>query len=973
MRIGIDIGSTTIKLVVLDSENKIVYKIYQRHNSEIYVGLSKILSNYMRAGYSHVAPVTITGSSAMGISDEFAISFVQEVIAGSLATKTLLPGTEVIIEIGGEDQKITFLKGHLDQRMNGVCAGGTGAFIDQMSELMNMEPYSLNMLAKEHKQIYSIASRCGVFAKTDIQSLLNQGARLEDISASIFQAVVNQTIAGLAQGRRIEGKVVFLGGPLTFLSELRERFVKTLELKDHYLPDDSEYFIAIGAALSSDYDQKINLVSWISEIQIRIKNIKNCRIKSIPLFNSSQEIDQFKIKHERDDFIYRNINDYIGNIVIGIDAGSTTTKVIVISEKIEILYQKYTYNNGKPIETIREILIDIYEKIDDRCKIISTGVTGYGESLIKQVFSIDVNEVETLAHKAAAVHVCEDVDLIVDIGGQDMKLMSIVNGQIDSIILNEACSSGCGSFISTFSESLGYDVDTFSRLAYKSKSPSELGSRCTIFMNSNIRQAQKNGDQIEDISAGLAISVVKNALYKVFRVKDLSNFGENIIVQGGTFNNDAVLRAFEKEIKKDVIRPNNSELMGALGIALIAIEERNDSTKLLGKYELENMEYIAQSTTCDNCMNKCVLSILDFTGGKKVVHGNRCSRGIDKDAIIQTNFFEFKLSLLEQYKFRTGSKTIGIPLVLNMYENLPFWTMFFSQLGLGVLVSNQSTKKTYERGQYSIPSDTVCYPGKIVHGHIEELVNANIDYIFYPCMTFNFDDNESLENNYNCPIVAYYPEVIYNNISNFNNKRFLFPYLSLNKKDAFTKQMKKMFCDIGIKLNKSEINQAYEDAVMEYLNFKDEIRYRAYDILEKAKKENAIVIVLAGRPYHVDPEINHGIAQFLESKGVYIVTEDSLCEFDSNLDINVLNQWTYHSRLYYAAQFVANLQDQKIALVQLVSFGCGLDAITVGETKRIVESTGKFYAQIKIDEMSNLGAIKIRLRSLISVIGGSVG
>ncbi len=970
MNIGIDIGSTTIKLVCIDDDNHILFKTYTRHFSKVNEYLVTIFAELMASIELDEVKISITGSAGMDIAEQLAIEFTQEVIAATVAVQKFQPHTDAVIEIGGEDVKVIFFGRTIEQRMNSTCAGGTGAFIDQMSKLLNITPQELNEIAKDHHKVYPIASRCGVFAKTDIQALLNQGVLKENIAISIFQAVVNQTIAGLAQGREFKGNICFLGGPLTFFSELRKQFIKTLKLKPNEVifPENSEYYMALGCAMNArdlapvkiqDIRKKLSSERIFSAVTNRLA----------PLFNTAAEKQEFLARHHQSDAQRIALGNYAKNIYIGIDAGSTTTKMIAIGENNEILYTYYQYNYGSVIDVVKEQLLHILNHKNPASAVHSVGVTGYGEELIKAAFNLDIGEVETIAHFEAAKHFMPEVDFIIDIGGQDMKCLKISNGAIESIVLNEACSSGCGSFISTFANSLNYTVEEFSQLALEAKSPVDLGSRCTIFMNSSVKQAQKEGADIEDIAAGLAISVVKNALYKVLRINSAADLGQNIVVQGGTFYNDAILRVFELETGTSVVRPSIAGLMGAFGIALLAKQHASDSTSMLPYADIK--EFAAESviTTCRRCSNNCSLTISKFSNGNKYISGNRCELGLGLSTRNETyDVSKFKLEYLKKLNSSKHPQRIGIPMVLNMFENLPFWVAFFNNLEVEVVCSSFSTRETYEMGQHTIPSDTVCYPAKVVHGHIEELLDANLETIFYPCIVYNFKEKQHPKNHYNCPVVASYPEVINNNVSRLKNVRYINPYLSLNEKKVFTKVIKPELESMGISKSTREIKLAYETGIKEYQKYKQAIVEYGQKALEFARKNNKKIIVLAGRPYHMDPEINHGITDLLSSLDIITLTEDCVASLADHSLSQVLNQWTYHTRLYDAAKYVAESDYQGIQLVQLVSFGCGLDAITSDETKRILESRGKIYTQIKIDEMSNLGAVKIRLRSLVSTM-----
>ena len=911
-KIGIDAGSTTLKCIVLNEEDKILYSNYERHYSKVREKLIEELENIKGIIENKKFKIAITGSAGYGISKEYNLPFVQEVFATTLAIKRYYDDVDVAIELGGEDAKIIFLTGGFEERMNSSCAGGTGAFIDQMAHLMGLTVDEMDNLSLKHENIYEIASRCGVFAKTDIQPLLNQGARKEDISASVFQSVVNQTIGGLAQGRSIEGKIMFLGGPLYFCKGLRERFIKTLKLKDNDVvsPENAQVFVAIGSAIYSkennkkyEYDELLNIIKE-NHNEISTMNIID------PLFNSEEEYNEFKERHQKAKVKVSDINNYTGDAYIGIDAGSTTTKVVLIDKEDNILYEYYGSNKGNPIEVVKKELKHIYNICRKKIKIMGSAVTGYGEELIKKAFSIDFGIVETVAHYIAASHFNPKVDFILDIGGQDIKCFKIKDGIVANIMLNEACSSGCGSFIESFANQMGYDVETFSKLGLFAKHGADLGSRCTVFMNSSVKQAQKEGATVEDLSAGLSVSVVKNALYKVIRAKSLDELGKNIIVQGGTMYNDAILRAFEKELGMNVIRPSISGLMGAYGCALYAKRKKIKESKIISKEDLESFTHKSKIAKCGLCTNRCNLTINIFNDGEKYISGNRCEKptGNKKSESIP-NMYQYKYKKLREYESLDEGKrgTIGLPMVLNMYENIPLWATFFKELGFKVVLSDESNKKMYLKGQHTIPSDTVCYPAKLAHGHIENLISKNIEHIFYPCMSYNFDEGIS-DNCFNCPVVAY----------------------------------------------------------IEYDKYTKHIKEKGEEFIEYAKNNNKKVIVVAGRPYHIDPEINHGIDKVLSSLGIVVLTEDSIEVSNEKPKVNILNQWTYQARLYNAAYYVAKNKDME--LIQLVSFGCGTDAITSDEVKDILERNNKIYTQLKIDETNNLGAAKIRIRSLLEAI-----
>ena len=964
LKLGLDIGSTTIKCVVLDEENKIIYSTYERHYSQITEKIAEILAT-VRSKVKDVenAAVALSGSAGMGVAESSNIDFVQEVYATRVATNTFIPGTDVVIELGGEDAKILFLTNGLEVRMNGTCAGGTGAFIDQMATLLNVPLEDLDELAKQYEKTYTIASRCGVFAKTDIQPLLNQGARKSDIAESIFNAVVSQTVAGLAQGREIEGQVVYLGGPLTFMSELRNCFDKTLNTKG-ICPENSLYFVACGAALCAEKPIDFDKV---------IEEVKNYRGSgnfafNPPLFKDEEDYKKFSDRHAKATVTQKELKGYKGKAYVGMDAGSTTVKGVVLNDDGELLYSKYLPSKGNPVEIIKGFLEEVYA-INPEINIVSSAVTGYGEEIIKNAFDVDYGIVETIAHFTAAKYFMPDVEFIIDIGGQDIKCFKIHNGAIDNIFLNEACSSGCGSFLQTFANALGYEIADFAKLGLFAKRPVDLGSRCTVFMNSSVKQAQKDGATIEDISAGLSLSVVKNALYKVIRASSPDELGKRVVVQGGTFLNDAVLRAFEQEMGVEVVRPNIAGLMGAYGAALYSKNKSkgNGKSKLANKETLKNFVHDIKVTNCGMCSNNCRLTINSFGGGRRFIAGNRCERPITKKSQSnELNMYAQKLKMLEEYKPVEGLRgKLGMPMALNMFEMYPFWYRFFTELKFEVFHSPFSTRKLYQRGQQTIPSDTVCFPAKLVHGHIQTLIDEGAETIFYPCMSYNFDEHLG-DNHYNCPVVAYYPEVINNNMKDVQKICFIKEYFGVHMPKHFPQKayeaLSKYFPDLTL----NEVRKAAKLAYDEQDKYRKKVIAKGNEIIEKAEKEGKKIMVLAGRPYHIDPEINHGIDKLISSFNVAIVSEDVVSPRVEKFHTNVLNQWTYHSRLYAAAKYVTTRKDME--LIQLVSFGCGVDAITTDEVREILEKEGKIYTQIKIDEITNLGAVKIRIRSLLAAI-----
>ncbi|MBQ8510169.1 MAG: 2-hydroxyacyl-CoA dehydratase [Clostridia bacterium] len=964
MRIGLDVGSTTLKCVVLDDANNIIYKTYKRHFAQITettVELLRTLRDEVPGAAD--ALLSVSGSAGMGMAEASGIGFVQEVYATRLAVKRLIPDTDVVIELGGEDAKILYLDGTMEVRMNGSCAGGTGAFIDQMATLLAITPDELNELSHGCEKIYTIASRCGVFAKSDIQPLINQGARKEDISASIFNAVVNQTIAGLAQGRPISGKVVYLGGPLTFMDGLRAAFDKSLNLTGT-CPDNSLYFVAMGAAFGADIG---STQATLAEGLERIANYhtEGRYLSCPPLFREQAEYDEFAARHAADKVEYASPEAYEGNAYIGIDAGSTTVKAVVMSENRDILLSLYRPNSGNPVPIIREFLTDFYAKYP-KIKVVSSAVTGYGEEIVKNAFAADFGLVETMAHFFAAKQFMPDVDFIIDIGGQDIKCFKIRNGAIDNIFLNEACSSGCGSFLQTFAGALGQDIADFAKEGLFAKAPVDLGSRCTVFMNSSVKQAQKDGATVDNISAGLSISVVKNALYKVIRAANADSLGQHIVVQGGTFLNDAVLRAFEQEIGRNVVRPNIAGLMGAYGAAIYAKDCSRGESTLLDADKLKNFKHDVKVTTCGLCENHCRLTINTFDGGRKFIGGNRCERPTAKGGHAEHyDLYEYKLELLGGYNTKPDKPRarIGLPMGLNMYEMLPFWHAFFTKLGFELVVSPRSDRKLYIRGQQTIPSDTVCFPAKLLHSHIEALLDEGVDAIFYPCMTYNFDEHLG-DNHYNCPVVAYYPEVIGANVPGLRNIKFINDYIGVHRPKDFPGKIYGILSKYFDGLDKQQVKEACDAAYAERDAFLAKVRAKGEEYIKIAREKKMPIIVLSGRPYHVDPEINHGIDRLICECGAVVVTEDAVSHHVEKFKVHVLNQWTYHSRLYAAAKYIGSQPDMN--LVQLVSFGCGVDAITTDEVREILEGEGKIYTQIKIDEITNLGAVKIRLRSLFA-------
>ena len=969
LRVGIDIGSTTVKVVVLDENNKLLFRSYERHYSKARERACETLRSIRDMLTGQKVKLVVTGSAGLGVAKAAGLDFVQEVYATAAAVNAYIPDTDAVIELGGEDAKIIFFGGALEERMNGSCAGGTGAFIDQMATLMNVTVSELDELSLKHEKIYPIASRCGVFAKSDIQPILNQGGRKEDVAASIFQAVVDQTVAGLTQGRELKGKIVFLGGPLHFLMGLRERFVKTLQLDEEHaiFPEDGDCFAAMGAALcSTDFESRPfeELLKLLEESRGATTVVDTMP----PLFQNQAEYDAFTARHNASTPPQADIATYTGDAYLGIDAGSTTTKMALITPDGGLLYTYYHSNLGNPVAIVLEQLKEIYKLCGDRITIKGSAVTGYGEDLIKNAFSCDLGLVETVAHYRAAAHFNPDVDFIIDIGGQDMKCFKIRNGAVDSIMLNEACSSGCGSFIETFAKALGYTIADFAKLGLLAKHPVNLGSRCTVFMNSSVKQAQKDGASVEDISAGLSISIVKNAVYKVIRAANADDLGQHIVVQGGTFHNDAVLRAFEQELGRNVTRPTISGIMGAFGAALAARNLGLEQSTLLSVEALQSFSHTAKPVTCNLCTNHCSLTVNTFDGGRRFISGNRCSRPLGKAKVELPDLYNYKYKKLRSLEGKgsgDGSRgRIGIPFGLNMYENLPFWFELFTALNFEVVLSPESSRKLYIKGQRTIPSDTVCYPAKLLHGHVVALVEKGVDAIFYPCMSYNFDEKTS-DNNYNCPVVAYYPELLAANVPDLKQVRFLDPYVGLHRPKDYERIGAQWFRDtFGVP--KKEAAAAIRRAYAAYDAYKEDIRATGQAYIDQARREGRPIIVLAGRPYHIDPEINHGINDLITSFGFVLVSEDAVAFHEDYAPRKVLNQWTFQSRMYNAARYVCEQPDMQ--LIQLVSFGCGTDAITGDEVRSILEDGGKLYTQLKIDDISNLGAVKIRVRSLMAAM-----
>ncbi len=973
--LGIDIGSTTVKIAILDENDTLVFSDYERHFANIQETLADLLQKAEdQLGELTLCPV-ITGSGGLTLANHLEVPFVQEVIAVSTSLQKLAPKTDVAIELGGEDAKIIYFEnGNVEQRMNGICAGGTGSFIDQMASLLQTDAPGLNEYAKHYKALYPIAARCGVFAKTDIQPLINDGATKEDLSASIFQAVVNQTISGLACGKPIRGHVAFLGGPLHFLSELKTAFIRTLKLDDEHIiaPDNSHLFAAIGSALNAKQDVTVSLIELKERMRTTIKlDFEVERME--PLFATEEDYQAFHDRQSAYKVKTGDLSTYKGKCFLGIDAGSTTTKTALVGEDGTLLYSFYSNNNGNPLKTTIGSIKEIYELLPEDAEIAFSCSTGYGEALIKAALLLDEGEVETVSHYYAAAFFDPEVDCILDIGGQDMKCIKIRNQTVDSVQLNEACSSGCGSFIETFAKSLNYTVQDFAKAALFAKHPIDLGTRCTVFMNSKVKQAQKEGAEVSDISAGLAYSVIKNALYKVIKVSDASELGKHIVVQGGTFYNDAVLRSFEKIANCQAIRPDIAGIMGAFGAALIAREryQEGEKTSMLSIDQINSLQYTTSMANCRGCTNNCRLTINKFSGGRKYISGNRCERGLgkekNKDHI--PNLFDYKYKRIFSYEPLSADKAtrgqVGIPRVLNMFENYPFWYTFFTELKYQVVLSPTSTRKIYELGIESIPSESECYPAKLAHGHVTWLIRNGVKFIFYPCIPYERNEFPDAVNHYNCPIVTSYAENIKNNVDELNDPSITFrnPFLAFTSEEILTNRLVEEFPDIPAAEVKAAAHKAWEELAAVHTD----IQKKGEETLQYLKETGRRGIVLAGRPYHIDPEIHHGIPDMINSYGIAVFTEDSVAHLGHlERPIRVNDQWMYHSRLYSAANFVKTRED--LDLIQLNSFGCGLDAVTTDEVYEILDGSDKIYTCLKIDEVNNLGAARIRIRSLIAAI-----
>ncbi len=987
---GLDVGSTTVKVVCFDENEQLIYSVYRRHKSDVKKAVESVMNELLETVGDVPVQMAVTGSGGMFLESYLGIPFVQEVIAETKAIRTILPHTEVIIELGGEDSKITYLAGNVEQRMNSICAGGTGAFIDQMANLLDTDAAGINRLAADYGKIYPIASRCGVFAKTDVQALLNQGASHADIAMSVFQSVVNQTISNLACGRPIRGNITFLGGPLHFMDQLRSRFIETLgsEGNTFTTPEDGQLFVARGAAILAKEEAEVQSLQHILDHFSSDEDYVTEERKLMkPLFDSKEQYEAFKRAHQTDKEVYGDLASYHGPVYLGIDSGSTTAKMVLIGEDHTILYTHYSSNRGKPLEHIMEHLLEIYRLMPEDTYIASSGITGYGEDFIRAALRVDSGEVETIAHYTAAHYYDPDVDFILDIGGQDMKAMHISDGIIDSIQLNEACSSGCGSFLSTFSASVGMSVQEFQEAALLAREPVDLGSRCTVFMNSKVKQAQKEGSSVGDIAAGLCYSVIKNAIQKVIKVRDPRTLGKNLVVQGGTFYGDAILRAFELITGRTAIRPAIAGLMGAMGMALIAQERSTGSSQIKTAEELEHFTYTQRSARCGRCTNNCALTINIFSDGSRFISGNRCERGagIKREKTDIPNLYQYKYDRLFQYysnvpEDQAKFPPVGLPRVLNMYENYPFWHTFFNRLGFPVHLSGRSSRTIYDKGLASISSETVCYPGKLVHGHIEDLVESGERFIFYPSVFYETKQFEKAQNQINCPVVIGFPEVIKNNVSSLeeNGVTFMHPFLSFASEEVLIKRLTKIFDRFVIdgrqyRIPPKQIQNAVHAAWAEQQNYHEDVAREGRRAMEWLEENQAQGIVLCGRPYHVDNEVNHGIPELINGMGLAVLSEDAVAMNidDVSDELRVLDQWVYHSRLYRAAEYIA--QHDNLQLIQLNSFGCGLDAVTTDQVQEILESKGKIYTLLKIDEVSNLGAVKIRIRSLIQALSDTQG
>lgn len=1050
LRVGLDIGSTTVKAVVLDqtdSLDAVLFSDYRRHHANVRATVAGLLEDIHKELESlgrgdEPIRLAITGSGGLALADNLHVPFVQEVIAETRAIDEEYPQADVIIELGGEDAKITYLKPTPEQRMNGSCAGGTGAFIDQMATLLDTDAAGLNEMAKHYETLYPIASRCGVFAKTDLQPLINDGAAKPDLAASIFTAVATQTIAGLASGRPIHGTVIFLGGPLFFMSELREAFHRALEGKvdEFIVPTDAHLYVAFGSALLAGEPDQLEEgqhfeARTCADILKSLEDLKNLPANTPtmpPLFPTEADREAFNERHHREHVHIGTLEGAQGPHFLGIDAGSTTIKATLVNDDREIVWSSYATNEGSPLTAAVNIVKQIQSQLPEGAWIARSCATGYGEGLITTGLHLDEGVVETMAHYRGAEMVSPGVTAVIDIGGQDMKYLAISNGVIDSIAVNEACSSGCGSFLQTFAQSMGLTIQEFTQAALNSTHPVDLGSRCTVFMNSSVKQAQKEGASMEDIAAGLCYSVVRNALYKVIKLRDSGELGDTVVVQGGTFLNDAVLRAFELLTERQVTRPNIAGLMGAYGAALTARMHYTDvaeglddgdanaaegntvtidgvthtASAIVSGSELDNLSMTTERGVCKLCQNHCKLTITTFQDGSRYVTGNRCERGGDskKQRSDRPNLYDYKYKRCFAYRRLTDKKAtrgeIGIPRVLNMYENYPFWFTLLTSLGFKVMISGRSSHELFETGIESIASENICYPAKLVHGHIKWLLNKGIKTIFYPCVSYEEDFVPNTDNHYNCPVVANYPVVIGANMPELREEgvRYMRPYFNMANHELMVDRIVEEFAWANV--TREEAETAVKAAYAENEVFKHDVQMEGLKALAYMKEHDCKGIVLAGRPYHVDPEINHGIPETICALGMVVLSEDSICELQpgeklnlseflaegeedprkknangfrhvddrkvTKMPLRVTNQWAYHARLYAAANFVASYPG--LELVQLNSFGCGLDAITTDQVSEILADKADVYTMLKIDEVSNLGAAKIRLRSLKAAV-----
>ena len=976
LRAGIDVGSTTVKLVVTDADGKLLFGDYRRHHAHTQETLATLLADAKNAVGDCVLAAHITGSGAIGLSGALGLPFTQEVVAVADAIAKFYPQTDVAIELGGEDAKIIYFKGGLDERMNGVCAGGTGSFIDQMAALLKTDAAGLNAAAKEYRQIYTIAARCGVFAKTDIQPLINEGASRADLAASIFQSVVSQTISGLACGKPIRGCVAFLGGPLHYLSELKAAFIRTLKLTDENIvdPENSHLFAALGAAMQEGggafaIDDLIEKLRAGVKLDLEIKRLE-------PLFESEEDYAAFSARHAASTVKKGDLSTYSGNCFLGVDAGSTTTKLALVGENGELLYSTYDSNSGDPVAAAKAAMARIAAVLPSTAKIARACSTGYGEALLKAAFRLDEGEVETVAHTKAAAFFDPEVDCVLDIGGQDMKCIRLKDHAVDTVILNEACSSGCGSFLENFAASLGMTAEEFASAARFAKSPIDLGTRCTVFMNSNVKQAQKEGAPVEDISAGLAYSVIKNALFKVIKLSSAEQLGRHIVVQGGTFYNKAVLRALEKIADTEVVCPDISGIMGAFGAALIAREHYDGKESGMRSFaQIASLSYTSKATRCGGCENNCMLTVNTFDDGSRFISGNRCEKKISSGGakVKGYDMFDFKRRRMFDYtplnKADAPRGVLGIPRVLNMYENYPYWATFFKELGFCTVLSPFSSRAIYEKGIESIPSESECYPAKLSHGHVEWLYEQGIRTVFHPCVYYEYQETENADNHYNCPMVASYAENLKNNVEAVTSgqMKYLRPFIAFTSEKTAEDRMVD-FCRKTWNIPAREVRAAAKAAWAEMRRAKADVAAQGARVLDKMLEDGRRGIVLAGRPYHIDPEINHGIPEMIASYGFDVFTEDSLPydRMEAERPLRVVDQWVFHSRLYNAAEFVGRCD--KLELVQLFSFGCGLDAVTTDQVQEILDAAGKLYTVLKIDEVGNLGAARIRIRSLIAAI-----